>query len=67
MRPYINDLKCIVNMDLCTVIDQCERKAISYIKDDNEPFGGRISINYSKCKECGDCARLCCGNAIEMK
>lgn len=67
MRPYINDMKCIVNMDLCTVIRQCDQKAISYIKDDNEPLGGKIIFDYSKCNECGNCARLCCGNAIEMK
>lgn len=27
---------------------------------------GRIVIDYEKCIECGVCADLCCGNAIEM-
>lgn len=36
-------------MDLCTVIHQCEQRAISYIKDDKEPFGGRLMIDLSRC------------------
>jgi Pyruvate/2-oxoacid:ferredoxin oxidoreductase delta subunit len=60
-------MKCIVDMNLCTVINQCKQNAIGYMKDENEPFGGRIIFDYSKCNECGTCATLCCGKAIEMK
>lgn len=45
----------------------CPNKAFTYVEDDDEPIGGRIEIDYEKCKGCGKCAECCCGHCIEMR
>lgn len=66
MRPYINEKKCYVNPQICTAIKGCDQNAISYIEDDEEPLGGKIIFDYEKCNECGNCAKVCCGDAIDI-
>ncbi|MCX7710227.1 MAG: hypothetical protein N2484_10320 [Clostridia bacterium] len=67
MKPYINNRKCYVDPNLCTAIKSCTQNAISYFEDEDAPLGGRIEFDYDQCKECGTCAKECCGNAIDMK
>jgi Pyruvate/2-oxoacid:ferredoxin oxidoreductase delta subunit len=38
-----------------------------YVEDEDEPLGGRIVIDEALCNECGVCATVCCGSAIEMQ
>jgi ferredoxin len=52
---------------MCKAIPACPNGAISYVEDEEEPLGGRIVFDQSKCKGCGKCAEECCGKAIEMK
>lgn len=67
MRPYINDRQCYVDPRICTAIKACPQNAISYIENEDLPLGGKIIFDYEKCQECGICADVCCGQAIEMK
>lgn len=67
MKPYINNRECYVDPLICTAIKICAQKAISYIKDEEQPLGGLIVFDYDKCIECGTCAKECCGDAIDMK
>lgn len=67
MKPVINKRRCAAQQAICTVIPACPVEAIVYVEDENEPLGGRIVIDASLCNECGVCAAVCCGNAIEMK
>ncbi len=67
MMPYIDDRKCYVDPQICTAINACPQKAISYIENEDLPLGGKIAFDYEKCKSCGVCADTCCGEAIEMR
>jgi ferredoxin len=52
---------------MCKAIQACPAGAITYVEDENEPLGGRIVFELSKCDGCGKCAVACCGQAVEMK
>lgn len=67
MKPVINKRRCSAQKDVCTAIQGCAPGAIQYIEDEEEPLGGRIVIDYELCDECGLCATVCCGQAIDMK
>lgn len=67
MKPFLLKERCPAQSMICTVIKGCEHGAVSYVEDDDEPLGGRIVFDYDKCKECGTCANVCCGKAVEMR
>lgn len=67
MKPVLITRRCPVQPQMCKAIPACPNAAISYVEDEEEPLGGRIVFDQSKCKGCGKCAEECCGKAIEMK
>jgi Pyruvate/2-oxoacid:ferredoxin oxidoreductase delta subunit len=67
LKPIIIKERCAAQPDICPPLKECERQAISYMEDDEEPLGGKISIDLEKCDGCGACVSLCCGHCIEMK
>jgi len=67
VRPVILKKKCPAQANICKAILACPNHAISYVEDDDEPLGGRIEIDYTKCSGCGTCAQECCGMAIKME
>ncbi|MDR1565550.1 MAG: hypothetical protein LBS74_11390 [Oscillospiraceae bacterium] len=74
---YIEVAEPILDKNLvCNCAPPTEEKAVSAC-DCNGACGndlyscggtpyGRIIINYQKCIECGICAEVCCGTAIDM-
>ncbi len=66
MKPIINKRKCPAQNELCKAVPACPAGAISYVKDEKEPLGGKIVIDETLCNECGICVEECCGSAIDM-
>ncbi|MBE0068593.1 MAG: hypothetical protein PWQ59_2274 [Thermoanaerobacterium sp.] len=56
MRSVILKEKCPAQANVSKSIIACPSHAMSYVKD-NEPLGGRIEIDYTKCTRCGTCAK----------
>jgi Pyruvate/2-oxoacid:ferredoxin oxidoreductase delta subunit len=67
MKPMIDIRRCPAQEAICLAIQVCEPGAIHFVEDEHEPLGGRITIDYDLCDECGRCAEECCGRAIEMQ
>jgi ferredoxin len=67
MEPVLDKRRCPVQPQMCKAIPACPTGAITYVEDEEEPLGGRIEFDLSKCDGCGKCAEECCGKAIEMK
>jgi Pyruvate/2-oxoacid:ferredoxin oxidoreductase delta subunit len=67
VKPYIIARRCPAQEDVCKVIAACPQGAITYVKDEGEPLGGKIVFDYDKCDGCGLCVTECCGAAVEMK
>ena len=67
MRPYLITRKCPAVRELCKATVACSTGAIYYVEDDQEPLGGKILFDHTKCDGCGRCATECCGHAIEMR
>lgn len=67
MRPLILKERCSAQQNICQPMKACPNNAFSYVEDDDEPLGGRIEIDYEKCKSCGDCIDICCGHCVEMR
>lgn len=67
MKPFIIRERCAAQPDICPPIKECPVQAFSYIKDEEEPVGGRIEIDLEKCDGCGKCVAICCGSCIVMK
>lgn len=67
MIPVLNKRRCSAQEQLCLAIPACARGAVIYVPDEDEPLGGRIEIDYTRCDGCGQCAEQCCGQAIEMR
>jgi len=67
VKPVLDTRHCSVDPNFCTVIPACPQQAIEYVKDDEEPIGGRIAFDLEKCDGCGICATVCCGSAISMQ
>jgi flavoprotein len=67
MKPYLNERKCPAQEQVCLAIPACTRGAIFYLADATLPLGGQIVFEMEKCDGCGDCAKACCGNAIELR
>lgn len=66
-RPFIIKERCAAQPDICPPIKTCPLHAISYLEDDDEPLGGYILIDLTKCDGCGICVTNCCGQCIEMR
>lgn len=66
MRPRLIDRRCPAQRDLCLAIKACTTGAIQYEEDQAVPLGGRILFDHERCQQCGECAKACCGHAIEM-
>lgn len=64
MKPLIDKEKCAAQPGICPSMKICDRKAIKFQEDENEPLGGRMEIDYSQCNGCGACIAACCGKAI---
>ena len=64
MLPVVAKEKCAAQPEICPSMKICKTKAMNFVADENEPLGGRIEIDYSKCDGCGDCIATCCGTAI---
>jgi Pyruvate/2-oxoacid:ferredoxin oxidoreductase delta subunit len=67
MKPYIIKERCSAQPGICPPIKECPMKAVYYVEDEDEPIGGRIEIDPSKCDGCGICVDVCCGHCIEMR
>jgi len=67
MKAYIDKRKCSSDNRICKPLTECPEKAISWIEDEDEPFGSRMEIDEAKCTGCGICVPLCCGDCIEVK
>ncbi len=67
MKPFIIKEKCAAQPNICPPMKSCSNNAFYYVEDEDEPIGGRIEIDYTKCNECGLCVDKCCGNCIEMR
>jgi Pyruvate/2-oxoacid:ferredoxin oxidoreductase delta subunit len=67
MEPVLDKRRCPVQPQMCKAIPACPTGAITYFEDEQEPLGGRIEFDLTKCDGCGKCAEECCGKAIEMK
>ena len=67
MLAIINKRKCPAQSAICRPIQVCPTGAITYIEDENEPLGGKISIDAALCDGCGQCVAECCGDAIDLK
>ena len=66
MKPLISKEKCAAQPQICPSMKVCKPEAMKFVEDENEPIGGRIEIDYSKCTGCGDCIGACCGTAIRL-
>jgi Pyruvate/2-oxoacid:ferredoxin oxidoreductase delta subunit len=66
MKPRLIAKLCPAQRDLCKAIPACTAGAIYYVEDENEPLGGKILFDDTRCDGCGDCVEACCGHAIEM-
>lgn len=67
VKPNIIARRCPAQEDVRKVIAACPQSAIGYVKDESEPLGGKIVIDYDKCDGCGLCVAECCGAAVEMR
>ena len=67
MKPFLDKKMCCANPDICTIIKACPAEAISYVKDEQEPLGGKIEFDYEKCTECESCVDVCSGHAVATK
>ena len=67
MKACIDKRKCPADNRFCKPVVECPEKAILWIEDEDEPFGGRMEIDEEKCSGCGICIPLCCGDAIELR
>jgi Pyruvate/2-oxoacid:ferredoxin oxidoreductase delta subunit len=67
MKAYIDKRKCPASNEFCKPLAECPEKAISWIEDEDEPFGSRMEIDAVKCTGCGICVPLCCGDCIVIK
>ncbi len=67
LKPYIIARRCPAQEDVCQVIAACPLGAVTYVKDDDEPLGGKIVFDPEKCDGCGQCVQQCCGSAIELR
>lgn len=67
MLPVLNRQHCSAQAQICPVMPACPQHAVYYVLDEQEPLGGRIVIDYTRCDGCGQCVTACCGQAIEMR
>lgn len=67
MKPFIVKERCAAKHTICPPMKICPNSAFSYVKDKDEPVGGRIEIDIEKCESCGKCADVCCHHCIEMR
>ena len=68
MQPYLIERRCPAQKEICRAIAACPSEgAIYYVADEKTRLGGRIEFDYAICTGCGNCARECCGQAIEMR
>jgi len=67
MKAFIDKRKCPADNRFCKPVTECPEKAITWIEDENEPFGARMEVDAEKCTGCGICAPLCCADSIELK
>jgi ferredoxin len=67
MEPVLEKRRCPAQPQLYKAIQACPTGAIAYVEDEQEPLGGRIEFDQSKCDGCGKCAEECCGKAIAMR
>jgi len=49
MKAYIDKKKCSSDNRICKPLKECPSKAISWVEDEEEPFGSRMEINHEKC------------------
>jgi NAD-dependent dihydropyrimidine dehydrogenase PreA subunit len=64
MKIKLIEEKCPAQVDFCQPIMQCPIHAISFHKDENALFGGKIIIDQTQCNQCKICIDLCCGQAL---
>jgi len=67
MKPVLNKRRCSAQEQICLAIPACSQRAVYYVQDEEEPLGGRIEFDYTRCDGCGKCAEECCGQAVEMR
>lgn len=66
MTAFIDMNKCSAQLTICNPVKECPNQAIKYLEDDNAILGVKMEIDDTKCKGCGTCIPLCCGNAIYL-
>ena len=67
MKPFIDARKCPILEDMCTIVRACPREAVSFLPAEKDGEAAQIKIDYERCDGCGECARACCGSAVEMR
>ena len=67
MKAVVDKRKCPADNRFCKPVTECPTSAITWIKDENEPWGARMEVDEEKCAGCGICVPLCCAEAIGIK
>lgn len=67
MKAHLDLNHCSIQPEICMPLKECPDQAIFFIEDVNVMLGARIDVDDTKCKGCGTCIPLCCGNAISLK
>ena len=67
MKAFIDMNRCSVQLAICNPAKECPNQAILYLEDENAMLGARIEVDGTRCKGCGTCVPICCGNAISLK
>jgi Pyruvate/2-oxoacid:ferredoxin oxidoreductase delta subunit len=66
VKAFVDEAKCPAESGICPVLTSCPQGAVSYLRDESAPLGGRMVIDLETCDGCGQCVTDCCGHAIEL-